>query len=157
MRKPDGCRQILWGFFKKMVVADNCATAVNLIWGTIPTSPAFTLLMGGFLFTLQIYGDFPVTRTSLSVRRALFGINLMRNFSFPLFLTRHCRVLAPLAYIADHMVSRLHLHTSRRQPMRTLEGHEEYADYLSRQRFVARGQTGHSLCGAFIMRYCSFH
>ena len=42
----DGCRQILWGFFKKMLVADNCATAVNLIWGNYTDQSGFTLLMG---------------------------------------------------------------------------------------------------------------
>lgn len=81
----DGCRQILWGFFKKMVVADNCATAVNLIWGNYTDQSGFTLLMGGFLFTLQIYGDFSGYSDIAIGTARLFGINLMRNFSFPYF------------------------------------------------------------------------
>lgn len=81
----DGCRQILWGFFKKMVVADNCATAVNLIWGNYTDQSGFTLLMGGFLFTLQIYGDFSGYSDIAIGTARLFGINLMRNFNFPYF------------------------------------------------------------------------
>ena len=54
----DGCRQMLWGFFKKMVVADNCAVAVNMIWENYTHESGLTLLLGGLLFTFQIYGDF---------------------------------------------------------------------------------------------------
>lgn len=81
----DGCRQMLWGFFKKMVVADNCAAAVNLIWSDYAGQSGFTLLMGGIFFTFQIYGDFSGYSDIAIGTARLFGINLMRNFNFPYF------------------------------------------------------------------------
>jgi len=54
----DGMRQILWGLFKKIVIADNCATYVNEIFANYQDHSASTLFMGAFLFALQIYGDF---------------------------------------------------------------------------------------------------
>lgn len=81
----DGCRQMLWGFFKKMVVADNCAAAVNLIWDDYASQSGFTLLLGGILFTFQIYGDFSGYSDIAIGTARLFGIHLMRNFNFPYF------------------------------------------------------------------------
>lgn len=81
----DGCRQIIWGFFKKMVVADNCAAAVNLIWEDYSGESGFVLLMGGVFFTFQIYGDFSGYSDIAIGTARLFGINLMRNFNFPYF------------------------------------------------------------------------
>lgn len=81
----DGCRQMLWGFFKKMVVADNCATAVNLIWEDYTHQSGFMLLVGGVLFTFQIYGDFSGYSDIAIGTARLFGIRLMRNFHFPYF------------------------------------------------------------------------
>jgi D-alanyl-lipoteichoic acid acyltransferase DltB (MBOAT superfamily) len=81
----DGCRQMLWGFFKKMVVADNCAAAVNLIWGNYENETGFNLLMGAVLFTFQIYGDFSGYSDIAIGTARLFGFNLMRNFHFPYF------------------------------------------------------------------------
>ena len=54
----DGMRQILWGLFKKIVVADNCATYVDQVWATYDTQNGSTLLLAAVLFTFQIYGDF---------------------------------------------------------------------------------------------------
>ena len=81
----DGCRQILWGFFKKMVVADNCATAVNTIWADYANQDGMTLFLGAILFTFQIYGDFSGYSDIAIGTARLFGINLMRNFNFPYF------------------------------------------------------------------------
>jgi D-alanyl-lipoteichoic acid acyltransferase DltB (MBOAT superfamily) len=81
----DGCRQILWGFFKKMVVADNCATAVNIIWNDYENATGFRLLLGGVLFTFQIYGDFSGYSDIAIGTARLFGFNLMRNFHYPYF------------------------------------------------------------------------
>lgn len=81
----DGCRQMLWGFFKKIVVADNCAEAANVIWGDYSNQSGFTLLLGGFFFTFQIYGDFSGYSDIAIGTARLFGINLMRNFNFPYF------------------------------------------------------------------------
>jgi D-alanyl-lipoteichoic acid acyltransferase DltB (MBOAT superfamily) len=76
---------MLWGFFKKMVVADNCAAAVNLIWGNYENETGFNLLMGAVLFTFQIYGDFSGYSDIAIGTARLFGFNLMRNFHFPYF------------------------------------------------------------------------
>ena len=60
----DGMRQILWGFFKKMVIADNCALVVNDVFGNYSNYSASTLVLGAVLFAFQIYGDFfPGIRT----------------------------------------------------------------------------------------------
>ena len=81
----DGCRQILWGFFKKVVIADNCAALVGLIWSDYSMHSGFTLLMGAVLFTFQIYGDFSGYSDIAIGTGRLFGIDLMRNFNFPYF------------------------------------------------------------------------
>ena len=81
----DGCRQILWGFFKKLVVADNCAIAVDTIWNNYQNESGFTLLIGGVLFAFQIYGDFSGYSDIAIGTAKLFGINLKQNFNFPYF------------------------------------------------------------------------
>lgn len=81
----DGCRQILWGFFKKMVIADNCAMVVNSLWNDYATLDGMTLLYVAVLFTFQIYGDFSGYSDIAIGTARLFGINLMRNFNFPYF------------------------------------------------------------------------
>lgn len=81
----DGCRQMLWGFFKKMVVADNCATVVNFIYGDYTNQSGFVLMLGGIFFTFQIYSDFSGYSDIAIGTARLFGINLTRNFNFPYF------------------------------------------------------------------------
>ncbi|GFI00281.1 MBOAT family protein [uncultured Phocaeicola sp.] len=81
----DGMRQILWGLFKKMVVADNCAVAVNLIFDEYQTLDGFSLFLGAVFFTFQIYGDFSGYSDIAIGTARLFGIQLMRNFNFPYF------------------------------------------------------------------------
>lgn len=81
----DGMRQILWGFFKKMVIADNCAPLVNEIFNNSQTESPGNLVIGAILFAFQIYGDFSgYSDIALGVSR-LFGIELLKNFSFPYF------------------------------------------------------------------------
>lgn len=81
----DGLRQILWGLFKKIVIADNCATIVNLIFDNYQSQTSSELLLGAVLFAFQIYGDFSgYSDIAIGVAR-LFGVNLMRNFNFPYF------------------------------------------------------------------------
>ncbi len=81
----DGMRQILWGFFKKMVIADNCAPLVNEIFAHYQTESASSLVLGAILFAFQIYGDFSgYSDIALGVSR-LFGIELLKNFAFPYF------------------------------------------------------------------------
>jgi D-alanyl-lipoteichoic acid acyltransferase DltB (MBOAT superfamily) len=66
-------------------VADNCATAVNIIWNDYENATGFRLLLGGVLFTFQIYGDFSGYSDIAIGTARLFGFNLMRNFHYPYF------------------------------------------------------------------------
>lgn len=81
----DGMRQILWGLFKKMVIADNCATYVDQVWSTYSIQNGSTLLLAAVLFTFQIYGDFSGYSDIAIGTAKLFGIQLMRNFNVPYF------------------------------------------------------------------------
>ena len=81
----DGLRQILWGFFKKMVIADNCAEQVDRVFGQHTGLEGSTLLLGAVLFALQIYGDFSGYSDIAIGTARLFGFSLMRNFAFPYF------------------------------------------------------------------------
>ncbi len=81
----DGMRQILWGLFKKVVIADQCALYVNQIFGQYQDYSGSTLLVGILFFTLQIYGDFSGYSDIAIGTARLFGFSLMRNFAFPYF------------------------------------------------------------------------
>lgn len=81
----DGLRQMLWGLFKKVVIADNCAKYANMIFNNHTEYNGSTLLLGAFFFAFQIYGDFSgYSDIAIGVSR-LFGFNLKRNFAFPYF------------------------------------------------------------------------
>lgn len=80
-----GSKQILWGFFKKLVIADNCAVLADPIFDNYSAYPGNMLLLGAFLFTFQIYCDFSgYSDIALGVSR-LFGFDLMKNFAYPYF------------------------------------------------------------------------
>ena len=81
----DGMRQILWGLFKKMVIADNCAVYVDGVFSTYQTQSGSTLLLAAILFAFQIYGDFSGYSDIAIGTSRLFGIKLMRNFNVPYF------------------------------------------------------------------------
>lgn len=81
----DGMRQILWGLFKKIVVADNCATYVDTVFGSMGEQSGSTLALAAVLFTFQIYGDFSGYSDIAIGTAKLFGIRLMRNFHVPYF------------------------------------------------------------------------
>ena len=81
----DGLRQMLWGFFKKMVVADNCALAVNTIFGCWHECDALMLFAGMVFFAVQIYGDFSGYSDIAIGTAQLFGIRLNDNFRTPYF------------------------------------------------------------------------
>lgn len=82
-----GLRQMLWGFFKKLVVADNCAFITTYIFGNIEAATWAELLLAAVCFTLQIYGDFSGYSDIAIGTARLFGIRLSRNFNLPLFAT----------------------------------------------------------------------
>lgn len=79
----DGCRQVLWGFFKKLVVADNCAIVVNEIWNNYSSYNGTTLLVGSILFTFQIYSDFSGYSDIAIGTAKMFGFHLTANFRYP--------------------------------------------------------------------------
>ena len=81
----DGMRQILWGLFKKIVVADNCAVYVDQVFSSYQTQSGSTLLLAAIFFTFQIYGDFSGYSDIAIGTAKLFGIKLMRNFNVPYF------------------------------------------------------------------------
>ena len=81
----DGCRQMLWGFFKKMVVADRCAVFVDNVWSDYASQSGSTLVMAAICFTFQIYGDFSGYSDIAIGTAKLFGIKLKRNFNVPYF------------------------------------------------------------------------
>lgn len=81
----DGLKQILWGLFKKVVIADNCAEYANMIFTDSDFYPGSTLVLGALFFTFQIYCDFSgYSDIALGTAR-LFGIDLLRNFAYPYF------------------------------------------------------------------------
>jgi D-alanyl-lipoteichoic acid acyltransferase DltB (MBOAT superfamily) len=81
----DGLRQMLWGLFKKVAVADQCAPLVDAIFADHANASGSTLLVGAVLFTFQIYGDFSGYSDIAIGCARLFGFDLMRNFAFPFF------------------------------------------------------------------------
>ncbi len=81
----DGMRQILWGLFKKMVIADNAAEIANQIFNNSADYSGSTLLLGVLFFTFQIYGDFSGYSDIAIGTARLFGFDLMQNFAFPYF------------------------------------------------------------------------
>ena len=81
----DGLRQILWGLFKKVVIADNAATYANQIFNNYEDYNGSTLLLGAVFFAFQIYGDFSGYSDIAIGTSRLFGFNLKQNFAFPYF------------------------------------------------------------------------
>ncbi len=84
-KAADGMRQMLWGFFKKMVIADNAGVYVNEIFKNYHHYPGSMLLLGTVLFAFQIYGDFSGYSDIAIGTARLFDFNLMRNFAYPYF------------------------------------------------------------------------
>jgi len=81
----DGCRQILWGLFKKVVVADNCATYVDQVWTSFDSQSGSTLVLAAIFYLFQIYADFSgYSDMAIGVGK-LLGLKIADNFKFPLF------------------------------------------------------------------------
>lgn len=81
----DGLRQMLWGFFKKIVIADNCATIVADVFANYNSYSGSTLALAAVFFSFQIYCDFSGYSDIAIGCGKLFGINLMQNFNYPYF------------------------------------------------------------------------
>jgi alginate O-acetyltransferase complex protein AlgI len=85
MHGADGMRQILWGLFKKVVLADNCGRMADMVFENYDNSSGLVLVVGAFFYTIQIYGDFGGYSDIAIGTSRLFGFNLMRNFAYPNF------------------------------------------------------------------------
>lgn len=81
----NGMQQILWGLFKKIVIADNCSVYANEIFAHYNSYSGSTLLLGSFFFAMQIYCDFSGYSDIAIGAARLFGFSLMRNFAYPYF------------------------------------------------------------------------
>ncbi len=81
----DGLRQMLWGFVKKMVIADNVSPHVQAVYGDHTHYDGATVLLATFFFAVQIYCDFSGYSDIAIGSSRLFGFNLQRNFAFPYF------------------------------------------------------------------------
>ena len=80
----DGCRQILWGMFTKMCIADNLATATDTVWSDIAGQSGSTLLIASLLYFVQMYADFDgYSNMAIGVGK-LLGFDITRNFNHPL-------------------------------------------------------------------------
>lgn len=84
-KSVDGMKQILWGLFKKIVIADNCAIYANIIFNNSDAYSGSTIFLGGVFFAFQIYGDFSGYSDIAIGTARLFGFHLKRNFAFPYF------------------------------------------------------------------------
>lgn len=80
-----GLRLILWGLFKKIVIADSLAVIVGFIFARHETMSGFSLILGSVLFAFQIYGDFSGYSDIARGTAKLFGFELLLNFKFPYF------------------------------------------------------------------------
>jgi len=84
-RAKEGIHQMLWGLFKKVVIADTCATYANAIFDNYTTMNSLSLILGGIYFAFQIYGDFSGYSDMALGMSKLFGIDLLKNFNYPYF------------------------------------------------------------------------
>lgn len=84
-KATDGMRQILWGLFKKIVIADNCAVYANMIFNNSEDYSGSTLALGAVFFAFQIYGDFSGYSDIAIGTSRLFGFDLKQNFAYPYF------------------------------------------------------------------------
>ena len=80
-----GLRLMLWGMFKKVVVADTCARYADSIFSNYSEATPVALVMGAIYFSFQIYGDFSGYSDIAIGTSRLFGIKLSTNFKFPYF------------------------------------------------------------------------
>jgi alginate O-acetyltransferase complex protein AlgI len=81
----EGLHQIIWGLFKKVVIADNCAVYAHDIFDHYESMNSLSLLLGAIYFSFQIYGDFSGYSDIALGTSKLFGIDLLRNFNYPYF------------------------------------------------------------------------
>ena len=104
---------IVWGFFKKLVIADNVGVIANKVFAL--ESPDFFVLWAGvFAFAIQIYADFSAYTDIARGVAKWYGFDLIRNFERPYLATGPGRFLAALEHLAVDLVPRLRLHSAWR-------------------------------------------
>ena len=81
----DGAQQVLWGLFKKMVIADNCAIVVNYVFPNYDSQPASALVIAAFLYSFQIYFDFSGYSDMAIGFSKMLGFKVKLNFHYPYF------------------------------------------------------------------------
>lgn len=81
----EGCRQILWGLFKKMVIADNLANITTAAWANHESLPSIQLIICMFIYTFQMYADFSGYSDIAIGLGKLLGLKIHRNFDYPLY------------------------------------------------------------------------
>ena len=136
----DGLKQMLWGFFKKIVIADECGRYVDYVYGSYQGQPGCVLLLCAVFFTFQIYGDFSGYSDIAIGTAKLFGIKLMSNFKTP-FFSRN------IAYLPHLLVQGLCLHPARRQQMLDCQDNPQYAHHFPVVRPLARCQLDVRIVG----------
>ncbi|MFK7050324.1 MULTISPECIES: MBOAT family protein [Flavobacterium] len=84
-KAKEGVYQIIWGLFKKIVIADNCATYADAVFDNYQSMNSLSLILGAVYFAFQIYGDFSGYSDIALGTSKLFGIDLLKNFNYPYF------------------------------------------------------------------------
>ena len=83
----EGCQQFLWGLFKKIVIADNCTPITSQIFQNYTHESSSTLILGAFLFTIELYADFSgYSDMAIGIGKNL-GLKITKNFNYPYFAT----------------------------------------------------------------------
>jgi D-alanyl-lipoteichoic acid acyltransferase DltB (MBOAT superfamily) len=81
----DGSKQVLWGTFQKMVIADNIAEAINATWRDIPHQSSLVLILTALLYSVQMYTDFSgYSNMAIGIGK-LLGFKITKNFNYPFF------------------------------------------------------------------------
>lgn len=80
-----GAQQLLWGLFKKLIIADNCASVVNYVFPNYQHLPASALVIGALLYSFQIYFDFSGYSDIAIGMSKMLGFKVQRNFNYPYF------------------------------------------------------------------------
>lgn len=137
-RCAGGAFRMLWGYTKKMVLADNMNLYIKMVYDTPAEMNGPNLVAATLLFSLRLYLDFPAAAISPSVLPAFWGMTCWK-LSQPVRGYQLCRVVAALAHEPDWLAAGLYLHSSWRQPLQRGAPYAEHADRVCRQRPMARG------------------
>ena len=135
----DATLLVIWGLFKKLVIADNVGVIANKVFSL--ESPEFFVLWAGvFAFAIQIYADFSAYTDIARGVAKWYGFDLIRNFERPVSGLGAGRLLAALEHLAVHVVPRLRLHSAGRIATWTVARSREHHDHVPGVGVVARRQ-----------------